>query len=285
MLEWMEKTIEDLKEKDYWEKHHKHSELAKFAIDICIKESEIGELQVTEEDVIDDEDIDISISFALLWILHRAKEEGFKFDYMNDSMSFVDDWEIIDVAASFGSAYSRRYNNPDRLYTLKCDVTHEYDLNTIEHIDAAAALVIGEPLIGNQCVPVCDLAIELHDCVHGCRTSNIEPMIYENYNRILDKVIYDSDNIDLENRIKVNEIRVLLYKIARCINMDAVRESCRIYGFLPKYMMIYIYVLLNNYAANYDDSKVCMGLITGDIEKIGQEEFEEIQTNLLKYFE
>ena len=63
MLEWMEKTIEDLKEKDYWEKYHNHSPLAKFAIDLCLKEAELGELDVTEKDVIDNDGISISFAF------------------------------------------------------------------------------------------------------------------------------------------------------------------------------------------------------------------------------
>ena len=283
MLEWMENMIKDLKEKDYWEKHHNHSPLAKFAIELCIKETELGELDVTEKDVIDNDGI--SISFAFLWILHRAKEEGFEFDYMNDSLSFIDDWDIIHIAASYGSAYSRKYDNSDRIYALKSDVNHEYDLNTTEHIDAVVALVTGDPLIGNSCIPACELAIKVHDSVYGCRISDIEPMIYENYNRILDKVIYNFDDDDVENRLKLNEIKFLLYKIAKYEVSDAFNEICRRYKGLPKYMMIYLYVLLNNYMTNCDKSEVCMNLITGDIDKIPYDELEKIAASVNSYID
>mgnify|MGYP007084528158 FL=1 len=48
--------------------------------------------------------------------------------------------------------------------------------------------------------------------------------------------------------------------------------------------MIYLYVLLNNFAAKLDNELVYIPLITGDIKKIEDSVLEEIRENLSKPF-
>lgn len=279
MLEWMEKMIEDLKEKDYWEKCHNHSPLAKFAIDLCIKEAELGELQVTEEDVIYDSNINLTL--ALLWIFYHIKKDKFQFDFNNDSMSFIDDWTIIDISAAYSMAYCKKTSGSTQDYVSSLNnlILSELDPDLLYQLNMISFLVLGKPIVDNQEDSLLKyMMLSIHKLVHQWRRSNIEPIIYDHYNNILDNIIYSFDNITSPYSAKLLKIKDMLYTIgSKIVGMP-------FYEYLPKFTMIYLYVLLNNFVAKLDDELIYIPLITGDIKKIEDSVLEEIRENLNKSF-
>lgn len=279
MLEWMEKTIEDLKEKDYWEKYHNHSPLAKFVIDLCLKEAELGELQVTEEDVIYDSKTNITL--ALLWIFYHIKKDGFRFDFNNDSMSFIDDWTIIDISAAYSMAYCKKAsgNTQDYVSSLNDLILSELGPDLLYQLNMISFLVLGKPIVDNQEKSLLKyIMLSIHKLVHQCRRSDIEPMVYDHYINILDNIIYNFGDITSPYSAKLHKIEDILYTIgSKTVGMP-------FYEYLPKFTMIYLYVLLNNFAAKLDNELVYIPLITGDIKKIEDSVLEEIRENLSKPF-
>lgn len=101
-------------------------------------------------------------------------------------------------------------------------------------------------------------------------------MIYDNYARILDNIIYGFDKADIKGKIKITEIFALLYATAKHVDNDSIRSVVKEHESLPIYLMIHIYVLLNNYLADFYKSDVIMNLITGDIDKMDYKELEEV---------
>lgn len=279
MLEWMEKTIEDLKEKDYWEKYHNHSPLAKFAIDLCLKEAELGELQVTEEDVIYDSKTNITL--ALLWIFYHIKKDGFRFDFNNDSMSFIDDWTIIDISAAYNMAYCKKAgcSAQDYVSSLNDRLLSELGPDLLYQLNMISFLVLGKPIVDNQEGSLLKhIMLSIHKLVHQCRRSNIEPMVYDHYTNILDNIIYSFGDTTSPYSEKLHKIEDILYTIgSKTVGMP-------FFEYLPKFTMIYLYVLLNNFAAKLDNELVYIPLITGDIKKIEDSVLEEIRENLSKPF-
>ena len=279
MLEWMEKMIEDLKEKDYWEKYHNHSPLAKFVIDLCLKEAELGELQVTEEDVIYDSKTNITL--ALLWIFYHIKKDGFRFDFNNDSMSFIDDWTIIDISAAYSMAYCKKASGSTQDYVSSLNdlILSELGPDLLYQLNMISFLVLGKPIVDNQekSLLKCTM-LSIHKLVHRCRRSNIEPMVYDHYTNILNNIIYSFGDITSPYSEKLHKIEDMLYTIgSKTVGMP-------FYEYLPKFTMIYLYVLLNNFAAKLDNELVYIPLITGDIKKIEDSVLEEIRENLSKPF-
>lgn len=282
MLELMEKMIEDLKEKYYWEKHHKHSKIAKFAIKLCLKEAESGELEVTEEDIIDD--YKLKVKYAVLWIFKMYNDNSRVMYYMDDSMTFTYDQNIIDVASAYASAYTRKYYDcENRLEALKQDTYRScrWD-DERENIYTVILLATGEDEEEDDDTgyglyrPIWRVASSIYRNLIECRNTDIESMIYDNRDRILDNVIYGFDEADVQDKIKLTEIYALLYATAKHIASDSVRSVIEEHDALPNYLMIHIYVLLNNYLADFYKSDVIMNLITGDIDKMDYKELEEV---------
>nr|DAT84414.1 MAG TPA: hypothetical protein [Caudoviricetes sp.] len=281
MLELMEEMIEDLREKYYWEKHHKHSKIAKFAIKLCLKEAESRELEITEEDVICEHEL--KVKYALLWIFKMYCEDNRVMDYMNDSMSFAYDQNIIDAASVYGSAYSRKhYDCENRIESLKKDTYRKFPADQREQIYTVILLATGEDEEEDDdtCYglfrPVWRIASSIYRNLTKCRSSDIESMVYDNYARILDNIIYGFDKADIKGKIKITEIFALLYATAEHVDNDSVRSVLKEHDSLPIYLMIHIYVLLNNYLADFYKSDVIMNLITGDIDKMDYKELEEV---------
>lgn len=292
MLEWVEKTIEDLKEKDYWENHHIYSKLAKVAIDLCIRVTDKSILEITEKDTIDESNPD-DISFAILWFFDYAYKEikpVFDFDYyMVDSMSFLYDWNIIDLLFAYGSYHFRMlYGNRDnRNQILREGLYHIYEVEQVQQIDAIIGLVLGKDTYGiykPSPTPTYNLANKIHDKIIEYRNTGIEPIIHENYNCILDNVIYNINESAARNKIKLTEINSLLYALAYNIGMYDFESVYDLYKYLPSYMMIQLYVLLNNYVADFDKTKVITDFAMGNINKMTYEELEYIVEKASKRF-
>lgn len=262
------------------EKRFKHSDFAEYTKELCMKETERGEFQTedlldwdeTEDDLVVDNPIIPLV--GMMWVLLKADEENHDIDIMNDSFSIVrEEYDLFDLACIYGMCYAKKYTNDGLLKVAKKEV----DEVTLCYMDAIYFLITERHFMQNP-YTISDLSESIIKMLKKYRIeSDIEIIVLDiDMNRIAieDNVIYalGKDNPDRDTVVRLYS---LLYKVA-AINYDSFMKYAELDKPLPKFVMIYLYSILNSIIKE-STGKRCKALLHGDVHNLSEDELSSIE--------
>ena len=269
------------------EKKFKHSDFAIYSKNLCLKETEIGNLKLEEitgtldedEDestLLSDSDIPNNPLAGIFWVLLKAEENDHEIDILNDTFSiFQEEWGLFNEASLYGMIYASRIKD-DGLY---CDrlarvAREKVDPVIMAYLDSAYYLYTGYHFDHNY-YPIYSLSEGILETLVKYRyASDIEREVVMNRTLIEDNVLYalDEDNADHDKVVKVYS---LLYKVAATCNKRAFMKYASLNKPLPKFIMIRLYSILNSMLI--ESIGMSIALLNGDIHELTYDDLNEME--------
>ena len=308
MPDALKAKIEKLK-KGYCEEIHPNSDLAKFMEKTCLKLiDEDPDFGTRKEFPLD------TSSNELVWltIFSQLIKEKYTIDYINDSFSIIDDdyasaiaiiyaTYLFDDHAEMLNYYDQWHHVTNELISLDV-IKSKLEPDALDYFEAAYYLSTGYHFMRDYADskhnPICKLAESVYDMISSYRNNynvDVEYNIWDHYDYIEDNIIYGLDKFDFKkkaifygitkdddpNMIKASRIHILLYRIAALCDADALIEYTRLGKPLPKFIMIYLYIILNDLIRD-DTDAIYLPLISGYVNEISDETLSSIEELIIK---
>ena len=291
--------VENLKKGDY-EKANPYSSLAKLMIKNCLNLIDNDPDPITRKEFSIDECSDAT-SWRIIFTQLAKEDCCDEIDYFNDSFSVVhwsnerDDITSVYATYLFGKYIEvlDNYDPQDIANTLLLssnNIRSEIDQELLDYFEAAYYLENRVHIMPDYAYtnhnPICDISESVYNVIGSYRHTNlmeIEYTVWDYYDCIEDDIIYGLEKEKNPNRNKIFMIYRMLYRIAAIYNKKAFVEYSKLGKPLPKFIMIYLYIILG-IIVRVNEKISILTLIMGDINNITIESLERYERIITRVF-